>query len=150
MKMLSVVYVLMVNATATMLFSFVISVTWQFTRSAMGFRTYRMVRGFAEDVCTHRHVRSRAAFVRVGVEPSNRLTTVIGHMLSVHCGYQKLDLQTVCFWNPLTVLIELQLHVGSLHAAFVSVVALVHVSSVTRQVATQHSMSHVPNRLACI
>jgi len=150
MRMLSVVYVSMVNATATMLFSFVIFVIWQFTRNATGFHTYQMVRGFVEDVCTRHHVQSHAAFVHVGAEPSSRPMMVTGHTLSVHCGYQKLDLQTVYFWNQLTVSIELQQHVGSLLAAFVNAVAVVPASSATRQVATQHSMSHVHNRLACI
>jgi len=116
----------------------------------MGFHMYQMVRGFVEDACTHHHVQSRAAFVRVGVEPSSRQMMVIGHTLSVHCGYPKLVLQTVYFLNQLTVLIGLQRHVGSLRAASVNAVALVPVSSATRQVATLHSMSLVPNRLACI
>jgi len=109
-----------------------------------------MDRGFVEDACTHHRVQSHAAFVHVGVEPSNRLMMVIGHMLSVRCGYLKLVLRTVFFLNQLTVLTELQQHVGSLHAASVNAVALVPVSSATRPVATQHSMLLVPSRLACI
>ena len=116
----------------------------------MEFRTYQMAHGFVEDVSTRHHVQCRAVFVRVGVEPSSRLMMVIGLMLSVHCGYQKLDLLTVYFWNQLIVLIELQLHVGSLHAASVNAVALVLAFNATRQAAIQHSMSHVPNRLVCI
>jgi len=149
-RMPSVVYVLMVNATATMLFCFVISVIWQFTRNAMGFHTYQMVHGFVEDACTHHHVQSRAAFAHLDMEHSSRLMMVIGHMLSVLCGYRKLDLQTACFWNRLIVSTALQQLAGSLHAAFVNAVVSVPASSATRRVVTQHSMSLVPSKLAYI
>jgi len=149
MRMLSVVYAWMVNVTATTSSCFVISVIWQFTRNAMGFRIYRTARGFVGDVSTRRRVQSHAVFVPADAEPLNRLTTVTGHTLSVRCGYQKSGLQIVYFSSQLTASTELQQLVGSSRAASVNAVGLVPASSATRPAATLHSMSHVPNRLAC-